>query len=429
MTDDTPGGTRRRDVLLAPSLAAAGVALAGGAMAQGGWPTPSPIDSGRVEGGRVVFPNWRAEQEPRTPPPPAPEAPARRVGFAVVALGRIALEEVLPAFGESKQARPVAVVSGNAEKARVVAAQYGISTVTDYAGFERLRDDRAVEAVYIALPNAMHHEYVLRAAAMGLHVLCEKPMANSAAECREMIAACERANVRLMIAYRAQYEPYNRAAIELVRSGRLGKLRFIEATNVQANGPGPQWRYSRRMAGGGALPDVGIYCLSAARYLTGEEPVEVQAWMSSPPGDPRFAEVEESCGFRLRFPSGVMAQCLTSYGAFQEKTLRAHFEAGSFTMEDAFSYRGQKLRVTRSGGAQPVAEEPNIRHRNQFALEIDHFARCVRAGQRPHTPGEEGLQDQVLMEAIAASAAAEGRLMRLEPPPGPTRGAAPEGAG
>jgi predicted dehydrogenase len=424
-------GRRRRDILRVPGLAAAGAALAGGALAQGGYPAPSPIDSGRVENGRVLFPNWRAEQEPASPPPPAPEPPARRVGIAVVALGRISLEEVLPAFGECRHARPVALVSGNREKARTVAAQYGISegALHDYAGFERLRDDPAVEAVYIALPNAMHHEYTLRAAAIGKHVLCEKPMANSSAECREMIAACERAGVRLMIAYRAQYEPYNRAAIGLVRGGRLGRLRFIEATNVQANGPGPQWRYSRRMAGGGALPDIGIYCLSAARYLTGEEPIEVQGWMQSPPGDARFAEVEESCGFRLRFPSGTVAQAISSYGAFQEKTLRAQFEAGALEMPDAFAYRGQKLRITHKGDGSPVQEEMQLRHRNQFALELDHFAQCIRAGRRPHTPGEEGLQDQLIMEAIAASAAADGRLVRLEPPPGPTRGPEPQGAG
>jgi predicted dehydrogenase len=318
MAENDEGATRR-NILRAPGLAAAGAALAGSAFAQStGWPTPSPIDSGHIEDGRVVFPNWRAEQEPASPPPPAPQAPDRRVGIAIVALGRISLEEVLPAFGESKHARPVALVSGNRDKARVVATQYGIAehAIHDYTAFERLRDDPAVEAVYIALPNAMHHEYTLRAAAIGKHVLCEKPMANSSAECREMIAACNRADVRLMIAYRAQYEPYNRAAIELVRSGRLGRLRFIEATNVQANGPAPQWRYSRRMAGGGALPDIGIYCLSAARYLTGEEPVELQGWMSRPQGDPRFAEVEESAGFRLRFPSGVVAQAVSSYGAF-----------------------------------------------------------------------------------------------------------------
>jgi predicted dehydrogenase len=428
MAEQDGGGTRRRDVLRVPGLAAAGAALSGGALAQGGWPAPSPIDSGRVEGGRVVFPNWRGEQEPATPPPPAPDAPSRRVGFAVVALGRIALEEVLPAFAECRHARPVALVSGSREKARAVGAQYGIEdrALHDYDGFERLRDDPAVEAVYIALPNAMHHEFTLRAAAIGRHVLCEKPMANSSAECREMIAACARADVRLMIAYRSQYEPYNRAGIGLVRGGRLGRLRFIEATNVQVNGPGPQWRYDRRMAGGGALPDIGIYCLSAARYLTGEEPVELQGWMQSPPNDPRFAEVEESVGFRLRFPSGVVAQAMASYGAFQQKSWRALFENAAVEMPDAFSYRGQRLRVTRSGGNAPVQEETQIRHRNQFAQEIDHFARCVRAGTRPHTPGEEGLQDQVLMEAIAASAADGGRLVRLEPPPGPTRGPEPE---
>ncbi|MCP2681063.1 Gfo/Idh/MocA family protein [Siccirubricoccus soli] len=268
-------------------------------------------------------------------------------------------------------------------------------------------------------------KFVRRAAAAGKHVLCEKPMANSSAEAREMIAACSAAQRLLMIAYRTQYEPFNRAAIGLLRGGALGRLRFLQAVNTQVNGPGPQWRYSRRMAGGGALPDIGLYCLSAARFLTGEEPVELQAWMGSPPGDARFAEVEESVAFQLRFPSGALAQCTASYGAFQEKSWRAQTEAGGLDLLEAFAYRGQRLRVLRKGEGAVLEEQPQLRHRNQFAAEIDHFAQCIREGKRPHTPGEEGLQDHLLMEAIARSAAAEGRLERLPQPPAPTRGPAP----
>lgn len=391
-----------------------------------GYPPPSPIDAGRVEDGRVVFPDWRSPVEPVSGEVPAPLDPGSRVGFAIVALGRISLEQVLPAFAECRLARPVALVSGSPAKARLVAAQYGIpeAAVHSYDGLERLRGDPAVRAAYIALPNGMHHEFTLRAAAIGLHVLTEKPMANSARECREMIAACDAARVRLMVAYRCQYEPFNRAAIALTRVGELGRLRFIEATNLQANGPGPQWRYSRALAGGGALPDIGLYCLNATRYLTGEEPSEVTAQLHSPPEDPRWREVEESCAFTLRFPSGVIAQCLTSYGAYQSKGLRLRFEAGGIEMPDAFAYRGQRLFVGRKSGGLPVREERRVTPRNQFALEIDHFARCIREGVRPHTPGEEGLQDQLLMEAIYR-AASERRPVALAPPPAPTRGPEP----
>lgn len=313
----------RRGLIRAGGLV--GAAIATGAAGVPGYPPPSPIDAGGVTDGKVEFPNWRSPVEPPGGAPPQPLPPGERIGFAIVALGRISLEEVLPAFAECRMARPVALVSGSPEKARLVAAQYGIpeTAVHGYAAFERLRDNPAVQAVYIALPNAMHHEFTLRAAAIGKHVLTEKPMANSARECREMIAACAEAKVRLMVAYRCQYEPYNRAARALVQEGKFGRLRFIEATNLQANGPGPQWRYSKRLAGGGALPDIGLYCLNSARFMCGEEPEEVFATIANPTGDERFREVEESVSFLLRFPSGLVANCLTSYGAFQSKSLGA----------------------------------------------------------------------------------------------------------
>ncbi|PZP46186.1 MAG: gfo/Idh/MocA family oxidoreductase [Azospirillum brasilense] len=428
MPDDSFSATRR-GLIRASGLSAMGLAIGtAGASANGapGYPAPSDMDVGQVWNGRVVFPNWRSEAEPRTPPPPAPRPPGERVGYAIVALGRLSLEEILPAFAECKSAYPAALVTGSPQKGSVVARQYGIpeTAVLSYADFETLRDLPSVKAVYVVLPNGMHREYTLRAAAIGKHVLCEKPMANTAAEAREMVDACAKAGVRLMVAYRCQYEPYNRAAIALVRSGELGKLRFIEATNVQANGPGPQWRYSKALAGGGALPDIGLYCLNATRYITGEEPVEITARRYSPPGDERWKEVEESMSFGLRFPSGVMANCLSSYGAFNDKTLRLHFEGGTVEMPDAFSYVGQRMIVSRKSGGVVGQEERKIQHRNQFALEIDHFSERVLADETPHTPGEEGLRDMQLMETVYR-AATENRPQAPEPVQAATRGPEP----
>ena len=406
MPDDTTSlpSASRRGLMRASGLSALGVAL-GGAGAPG-YPAPSRTDTGAVEDGRVTFPNWRGQAEPEPPPPPAPVPPGERVGYAIVGLGRLSLEEILPAFGECRRSRPVALVSGSPEKAALVARQYGIpaSSVLGYEQFESLREMREVQAVYIVLPNGMHREYTQRAAAIGRHVLCEKPMANTPEEAQAMVDACAAAKVRLMVAYRCQYEPHSRAAIRMIRSGELGRLRFIQATNVQSNGPGPQWRYVKALAGGGALPDIGLYCLNAARYLTGEEPVEVSAWMQSPEGDPRFAEVEESMDFRLRFPSGIVAQCVSSYGAFQDKTLRLLFEGGRVEIPDAFAYRGQRLFVSRKAGDLVERREQVITPKNQFAAEIDHFSERLRDDAAPHTPGVEGLQDQRLMAALYRAA-------------------------
>ncbi len=383
---------------------------------------PSPVDVGRVDAGRVVFDAWRAPADAPSAPPPAPLPPGDRVGFAVVGLGRLALEEILPAFGQAKQARLAALVSGSPDKLATVAHQYGVAprSTYDYAGFDRIIDDPAIRAVYIALPNAMHREFVERAARAGKHVLCEKPMATSVADARAMVAACAAADVRLMIAYRIQYQPHTLRALRFVRERTFGRLVGISAVNVQtvAADGAAQWRHKARMSGGGALPDIGLYLLNTARFLTGEEPVALWATQSSPPGDPRFTEVEETMAFTLRFASGSIVNSLTSYGARDDKHQRLNFETATVDMPEAYSYRGQSLVLTRREGDETARTELIIPEVNVFAAEIDHFADCLLTGRRPRTPGEEGVQDQVLMDALYASARNGGQPVTFAPTPG-----------
>jgi predicted dehydrogenase len=198
---------------------------------------------------------------------PEPRPPNKRMGVAVVGLGRLALQQILPAFGASKFCKVTALVTGDAAKGRRVAAQYAVNpkNILDYANYDRLKEVADVDLVYVVLPNSMHAEFTIRAAQAGKHVLCEKPMATSVAGCQHMIDACAAAKKKLMIAYRMQYEPYNRELIRLARSGSLGKLKSVVASNGQAQGDPQQWRLKKALAGGGALPDVGIYCLNAAR--------------------------------------------------------------------------------------------------------------------------------------------------------------------
>lgn len=417
------GRWNRRAMLKLTGAGAGGLLLGGGAGAAEGaerrrYLPPSPVDTGRVEGGKVVFPEWRGPADAPSAPPPAPLPDDQRVGFAIVGLGRLSLEEILPAFAESTQAKLAALVSGTPDKLQAVARQYGVPPehCYDYAGFDRIRDDPAIQVVYVVLPNAMHREYVERAAAAGKHVLCEKPMATSAADARAMVAACDKAGVRLMIAYRIQYQPHNQRAQRFVRDGSLGRLVGMTATNVQtvaANGA-EQWRHKKALSGGGSLPDIGLYCLNTARFLTGEEPVELWATQYSPPNDPRYAEVEETVSFTLRFPSGFVANCLTSYGARDDKHQRLNFADGTIDMPNAYSYTGQQLSVTRLEEGKTAKTELVIPETNQFAAELDHMAGCVRENRRPHTPGEEGVQDQLLMEAIYQSART-GRPVTLKP--------------
>lgn len=337
-----------------------------------------------------------------------------RLGLAIVGLGRLSLEEIMPALASSKRCRVTALVSGDAAKARQVAAMYDVpeTHIYDYQNFDRLRDNPDVHAVYIVLPNALHKEYTVRAAQAGKHVLCEKPMATSVADCQAMIAACKAADRRLMIAYRIQYEPLDRQVKDWVRDrAALGQIKLISMSNCQnqSRENTRQWRHIKALAGGGALPDIGLYCLNTSRFLLGEEPVEVQASLYSTPGDPRFTEVEEAILWQMRFASGTRVQCNASYGAFTSKHYRVLGDKGWANMDPAFAYRGLQLKRSRiaSDTSEFIAagiEQITPPEKNQFALEMDHFAECVANARQPWTPGEEGLQDQRIMEAIYQSA-------------------------
>ena len=358
---------------------------------------------------------------------PTFEPPQQRTGYAIVGLGHLSLNQILPAFGKSKYCKPVALVSGDRAKAVKVATQYGIkeTSIYDYQTYDRLADNPDVQVIYIVLPNSMHLEYVLRGAKTGKHILCEKPMATSAKNCERMIAACRSANVKLMIAYRQQYEPMNRAIVAMVREGRLGALRSFVATNSQNQGDPTQWRQKLALAGGGCLPDVGIYCLNAARFLTKQEPSEVWGTLYQPKNDPRFTEVEATCSFTAMFPSGLIASCNTGYAAHRSQFLRLEGDKSWVEMSPAFAYSGLKLKVRHLEEGKDTTFEPNIEEVDQFAEEMAHMALCVQQNLQPHTPGEEGLQDQRIIEAIYESAKS-GKPVKLSAPIAPTRGPEPK---
>jgi len=417
MSDRTSG--RRRFLQMAGSGVAA---VAAGAATAATVHTPP----GAAEGIRVKLPPTLAGSEaPEKDPLVTP--PGKRIGFAIVGLGHLALEWILPAFAQSKYAKPVALVSGDPAKARKVADQYGIAgrSVYGYKDFDRIAHDDAVDVIYIVLPNSMHAEFTVRGAAAGKHILCEKPMATSVAECESMIAACRHANVRLMIGYRSQYEPMDRAIAKLVRDGKLGALRELVASNSQRQGDPGQWRQKKALAGGGALPDIGLYCLNAARFLSGEEPTEVFASTWAPAGDPRFTEVEAAVRFSLAFPSGFGATAVASYDSHDSRFFRLQGTEGWAGMNPAFAYQGLKMQQSRLIEGHDTLLEPSFPPRSQFATELDHMARCIVDGREPHTPGEEGLQDQKIMDAIYTSAR-EGRVVRIAPPPARTRGPEPD---
>ena len=354
----------------------------------------------------------KTEQQEGDTPTPLPES--QRVGYALVGLGHLTLNQILPAFGACKRSKVVALVSGSPEKMQKVATQYGVKKEScySYADYDKLSDNKDVQAIYIVLPNGMHAEYTVRGAQAGKHILCEKPMANSAAECQAMIDACKKADRKLMIAYRIQYEPHHKIVREMVQKEQFGKVKTIIANNGQNSDNPDHWRFKKTLAGGGSLPDVGLYCLNTIRYVLGEEPTEVMGYTHSTPNDPRFNEVEEQVNWLMKFPSGVQVNCASSYGHHDDKNYKVLADTGWIKMDPAFPYEGLQLETSQAQGKENQIVQHKIADKDQFAAELDHFSACVMENKIPFTPGEEGLQDQKIMEAIYQSAR-EGKPVKL----------------
>jgi len=326
----------------------------------------------------------------------------RRVGYCIVGLGRIASHFML-AIVASHKARIAGLVSGHRDKAERIASQYGVpnTAIYNYQNYDEIAHNPDIEAMYIALPNGMHAEYTIRAAKAGKHVLCEKPMATTVNDAQAMIDACRKANKKLMIAYRCHYEPTNLRAVQLIREGSLGKIQAIESAFGFNIGPG-EWRLDKKLAGGGPLMDVGIYSLNACRYLTVEEPAFLSATCSVIDKDGRFKDVEENVSWTMKFPSGVVASCNTTYGAQMEGFYRVHGSKGVLQVDDAFVYEG--LHLTAKIDGRPAIDEPNTeRDPAHFIREADHFAACILENKEPKSPGEEGLKDMKLMMEIYES--------------------------
>jgi predicted dehydrogenase len=326
----------------------------------------------------------------------------QKIRYAVIGLGRIA-GHFMPGSRLTTNSQITGLVSGHRDKANRIAAEYGVAqnSIYNYENFDEIASNKSIDAVYVALPNSMHAEYTIRAAKAGKHVLCEKPMATNVAECEAMIAACKAANVKLMIAYRCHYEPTNLRAVKLIRDDAIGQVQAIESSFGFDIAPG-EWRLSKKLAGGGPLFDVGIYSLNACRYLTGEEPDHISAYSSVIDHDGRFNEVEENVSWTMKFPSGIVASCNTTYGAPMDGFFRVHGSKGWIEVDHAFVYEGLHLHAE-FGGKQ--LDEPNpSRDPSQFQAEAEHFSHCLQNGLEPQSPGEEGLRDLGYITEIYKSA-------------------------
>ncbi|HTJ43028.1 MAG TPA: Gfo/Idh/MocA family oxidoreductase [Kofleriaceae bacterium] len=335
--------------------------------------------------------------------------------MGVIGLGHFAQAAILPAFRYLDDVELTALVSGSTKKRDALRDRYEVEHAVDYDALDELLDLDRVDAVYIALPPDMHAEYAIKCARRGVHVLCEKPMAPSEEDCRAMIAACEAARVRLMIAYRLHFEAANLTAIDLAQGGKLGEPRFFVSSfsqQVREHNIRVQPR-----PGAGPLFDMGIYCINAARYLFRDEPYEVIAAAATNQLDARFKHADEAVAATLRFPNGKLASFVTSFGAHD----RAHYEVvcteGVLSLDQSYEYAAD-MKLTVENGVGP--RQRTFHKRDQIAAEIEYFVKCVREGIDPEPSGYEGLADIRIIEAINR-AVRTGRAEAIEPIERPRR--------
>jgi predicted dehydrogenase len=322
----------------------------------------------------------------------------KKIRYAVVGLGHIAQVAVLPAFAHAtKNSELTALVTHDPTKAKQLSKKYCVESVHSYKDYQHLLDSGEIDAVYIALPNTMHREYSVKASNAGVHVLCEKPMATGESDCEEMMRAAENNQTKLMVAYRLHFDRANLQAVELVRSGKLGRPRIFNSTftmQVQPN----NIRTDKDL-GGGPLWDIGIYCINAARYLFRAEPEEVFA-AATKSRDPRFQEIEETVTAVMRFPDACLASFACSFGASDMGYYELVGTKGSLRADPAYEYAESLKLNIRIGDKE---QERVFGKSDQFGPELVYFSNCILKNQDPEPSGREGLADVRVICALFES--------------------------
>lgn len=330
----------------------------------------------------------------------------KNLGVALVGLGGYSKGKLLPAFEHTKYCHLAGIVTGSPDKKKEWMEAHNIpeKNTYNYENFDSIADNPDIDIVYVVLPNSMHGDFVIRAAEAGKHVICEKPFDISVKKSEMAVEACKKAGKLLQIGYRCQYDPYH---LELMRIGRekeLGDIKLIRTCDSFFGVNSSNWRFTdRKLAGGGALMDIGVYCIQGARYGSGEEPVAVRAVNYNTYPD-KMDGMEETIIFTLEFPSGAVATCSASYAARADE-LHISAEKGNYGLKPGYGYATPQLYKGNETITYPA--------HNQQATQMDAFARNILDGTPVVASGEEGLQDMRIIEAIYKSAKKGGKRVTL----------------
>ncbi len=369
------------------------------------FPLPAPSGSsvsrrnfiGRFSLGLAALLAARGRAETSAPP-------ARKLGVALVGLGGYSTGQLGPALRETKFCRLAGVVTGSPAKGARWARDYGFpeKNIYGYETMARIADNPDIDIVYVVTPNALHAGHAIAAARAGKHVICEKPFTTTVAEAETVLAAFRAANIRHSIGYRLHLDPCHEELRQLVRTGDFGTFTkmnggfsFTMGTKV--------WRAEKKLAGGGPIMDLGVYVIQEACAAAGEvAPVAVTAHEGPKTRPDMFVDVEETMNWTMEFANGAVCVAETSYSQNRNQ-FRAEGAKGWIEIAPAFSYRD--LHVETSRGPRP--HDPQF---NQQAAQMDDFAQCVMTGRPSRVPGEMGLRDLKIVEAIYRSAATGQRV-------------------
>lgn len=331
--------------------------------------------------------------------------PQKKLGVALVGLGSYSEHRLAPALLETTHCELKGIVTGTPEKIEKWKKQFGIQDkhVYNYETFDRIADDKEIDIVYVVLPNSMHHEYVIRAAKAGKHVICEKPVAVSVKQSQEMVAACKKAGVRFFVGYRMHFEPFTQEAMRVGKQKEFGKVKIVMSEMGFKIGNPDQWRLKKSLAGGGAMMDVGIYAIQGARYSIGSEPlfVTAQEYKTDPV---KFKEVDETISWQMEFPDGEVAFCATTYASGLERLLISA-ENGWLELRPAFGYGPIKGKTHKGELNLPVV--------NHQAAQLDGMSVCIKENLESSASGDEGVKDMKVIEAIYRSITSGGKKISV----------------
>ncbi len=332
----------------------------------------------------------------------------QKLGVALVGLGSYSQYQLGPALLETEFCQLKGIVTGTPEKAKIWSKKYNIDqkNIYSYQNFNAIKENKEIDIVYVVLPNSMHAEYSIRAAEAGKHVICEKPMALNVAECDEIIDTCARAGVKLSVGYRLHSEPYTQEVKRIVAEKHYGDLRYVAADAGYFSDTHPnQWRLNKKLSGGGALMNMGVYSIQSCIYGSGQNPISVMAQEFSTRAE-YFKETDETITAQFEFSNGAVGNMMTSHNISANR-MYSNFENGWVELSPANSYG--PLEGNTSDGRKIKFE-----HRSQQALQMDDFAKHILFASQNVAPGEMGKRDMIIVESIYKSIAEGGAKQKLE---------------